>query len=119
MASWLSQIARSVFAPFTPGNVGPRYALRASPVRLRTSSTSIVTFAGTSTSWLTSPPSLSYSSSHGLTVGSPTVTSNTSFWVSVTTGGQNDTVTWTDATYGIQAIQEIRSGRVPIGVLAG
>lgn len=116
---WLGQVTRAIFAPFTPGNVGPQYALRVSPVRLRTSATSVVTFTGVSTSWLTSPPLLSYSSTYGLTVGSPTVTSNTSFWVSVTTGGQNDTVTWTDATYAIQAIQEIRSGRVPIGILAG
>lgn len=115
---WLSSVARTVFWPFNPGRVGPSYAMSASPVRLRTNATTLVTFTGISTAWLSRAPSLSLSSAHGATVGPVSVASNTRFTVSVTTGGQADTLVWTEATYGIQAIQEVRGGRAFIGVLS-
>lgn len=115
--AWLSTVARAIFLPFAPGGaVGPSYSLRAVPGRLPLSRTTLVTFYGVSTAWLSNPPSLSYSSGYGLVVGPVTVISDTSFTVSVTTGNQRDTVTWTEATYGISTTQDVRNAGINPGL---
>lgn len=107
----LATVARSLFLPFGSGTtVAPTYAMTVSPARLRTNRTTDLIFTGVSTQWTTLSPNLDYESTYPLTVGLPTVLGDTQFMVRVTSGALADTITWTDATYGVSVVQSLGSG---------
>lgn len=87
------------------GGVTPSMAAR--PSRLRASTTTPVVFTGSGTSWLSSPPSLSGSGVAGVSAGAAEVTGDAEFVVPVTTGSATGTITWTEATYGLEATQVV------------
>ncbi len=74
--------------------------LAVTPGALPTSATTVETFTGGGTFWLTSAPTFTPTGVAGVSIGTVTVTSNTSAHGPVTTGTATGTITWTDSTTG-------------------
>jgi hypothetical protein len=98
--------------------VAPAVASMAvSPSKIRKSRTTLVTFTGSGTEWLSSSPILSNAGVSGLVVGSPSILNDTMFTVSVTTGESTGVITWTESQYGITVQQSVGSASAPIFLL--
>lgn len=99
--------------------LGPAPTLAVSPATINTAAVTTVTFTGSGTSWLSSPPTFTPTGVSGVSTGSLNVISDTSATLLVTTLGSTGTITWEDSTTfatatqivqfcGFQSIQVVR-----------
>jgi hypothetical protein len=79
--------------------------LAVGPSAITTSGTTTVTWTGGGTFWTSSAPTFTPTGVAGVSVGSVTVTSDTSASATVTTGPTGGTITWTDSTTSATATQ--------------
>lgn len=83
------------------------------PATILNATTTIVTFAGTGTLWLTSAPTFTPSGLSGVSAGTATATTNTLATALVTTGSPTGTVTWTDSTTAATATEAVSAPLPP------
>jgi len=82
--------------------------LSVSPPVLNTSTVTVVTWTGSGTSWLGTPPTFTPSGVSGVSCGAVTVDSDTQAHANVTTGTSTGTITWTDSTTSQTATQLVQ-----------
>lgn len=111
-SAWLLEDGSALLLEYDTGSGGGPVtpSMYASPTRLKKNRVTLVSFVGAGTNWLSSPPSLSGSGVPGVSAGAATVQSSGSFVVTVTTGPNTGSVTWTDATSGASCAQPVEGG---------
>lgn len=82
--------------------------LSVSPAVLNTSTVTVVTWTGSGTSWLGTPPTFTPSGVSGVSCGAVTVDSDTQAHADVTTGTSTGTITWQDSTTSKTATQLVQ-----------
>lgn len=87
--------------------------LAVSPAVLNTSTVTVVTWTGSGTTWLGTPPTFTPSGVSGVSCGAVTVVSDTSAYANVTTGTNTGTVTWQDSSTLATATQLVQFAGMP------
>jgi hypothetical protein len=101
--NWLTSLVRGLFSPFSDGPAsGPALAtLSIAPARISPGKTTTVTLFGTGTSWLTAAPTFTATGAPTGDVSwslTPTVLTDTTATLAITTGTIRGAVTFTDST---------------------